>query len=116
MKIVPIIALAGLAFYGYRRYWKRERPGAQAPAAPPSDEQLAEQVLKRVKDAGGNTGNFRLRVENGILHLDGRVSAAERDLILRHALAVEGINSVQNRLEVHDQAPQFGQQSAQINP
>ena len=116
MKILPIIAIAGLAAYGYRRYWKQERPGTRGVATPPTDEQLAEQIRSRVRDAGGTTSNFRLRVENGILHLDGRVSSAERDLVLRHGLAVEGIRSVDNRLEITDQAPQLSQQGVQINP
>jgi osmotically-inducible protein OsmY len=67
-----------------------------------TDEELTSQVASRLKDAGAVPANFRMHVKDGTLHLSGAVSAAERDLILRHGLAVEGIRSVENKLEVQE--------------
>jgi osmotically-inducible protein OsmY len=101
MKLIPLAAIATAAYYGYR-YWRRERPGARVAAVRLSDEELTSQVASRLKDAGAVPADLRMHVRDGTLHLSGRVSAAERDLILRHGLAVEGIRSVENKLEVQE--------------
>jgi len=108
MKLIPLAALATAAYYGYR-YWRRERPGARVAAVRLTDEELTSQVASRLRDAGAVPANLRMHVKDGTLHLSGTVSAAERDLILRHGLAVEGIRSVENKLEVQDSAPRATQ-------
>lgn len=103
MKLIPLAALAAAAYYGYR-YWKRERPGARVAAVRLTDEELESQVARRLKEAGAMPASLRMHVKDGTLHLSGTVSAVERDLVLRHGLAVEGIRSVENKLEVPDSA------------
>jgi hypothetical protein len=97
--LAPIALLAGAGFCAWRHVLARSRPASRVPVAP-TDDLLAKRVLVSIRQAGPMPDQLRVRVQGGTVHLDGAVSAAERDRVLRATLAAPGIRGVSNRLSL----------------
>ena len=97
--LAPAALLAGAGYCAWRHFLARSRPAARIPVAP-TDELLTRRVLVSIRQAGAMPDELRVRVQDGIVHLDGQVSSAERDRVLRAILAAPGIRGLSNRLDV----------------
>lgn len=97
-RFLSVAALAGAGYLAWR-YLEGRRPARRVPAVP-SDELLTRRVQVSLRQAGVMPDALQMRVLDGTLALSGRVSAAERDRVLRAILAVPGIRGVRNELEV----------------
>ena len=112
MRLLPILALAGAAFYVYRALEARRRSGARRIAAQPADEAIGSEVRARLAGIAA-PGAVRVGVVQGVVSLRGSVSRAERDRLLRAALAVPGVKSVTNLLDAQGADPGLAVESGE---
>ena len=98
MKMLPLMLVAGAAWWAWRRYGNElvKKTGV-APATTDDDAVLREVEARTAEIAG--PGNVRVSVREGTVTLKGTVSRSERDRILRATLASPGVQSVVNQLE-----------------
>jgi osmotically-inducible protein OsmY len=111
MKLLPMVALAGLAFYAYRYLNTAGAARRRAAPARPSDTLIAQRVRKRLAKLAA-PDSFQVSAHEGTITLRGTAAPGARDRLLREALAVPGVSTVVNRLDVRggrqDEIPDEG--------
>ena len=75
--------------------------------AEPAQEQIAVALGKRVSDLGLRAENLQVRFENGTVYVDGKTpTQAEREKIILAVGNIEGVEAVQDNLQVEQAAPE----------
>ena len=88
MRLLPLLALAGLGAY----LFSRTRAGIDP------DERLRRSVAALLP----HRHDLRVSVHRGIVSLRGTVGRSERDDLLAAVLAMPGVSEISNRLEVQE--------------
>lgn len=101
-RLLSVAVLAGAGYLAWRYYQEQARAPQRRAPAPPNDELLTRRVLVSLRHAAVMPEGFQVRVLDGTVVLSGAVGAAERDRVLRAVLAVPGIRSVRNELELRE--------------
>jgi hypothetical protein len=88
MRLLPLLALAGLGAYLVSRSRARIDP----------DERIRRSVAALLP----HRNDLRVSVNRGVVSLRGTVSRSERDDLLAAVLAMPGVSEISNRLEVEE--------------